>query len=61
VIAVGGEFGTLSEIAFALRAGVPVVGLGTWDLAAAGRVANDPVVKADSASEAVERALELGS
>jgi uncharacterized protein (TIGR00725 family) len=32
VIAVGGEFGTLSEIAFALRAGKPVVGLGTWGL-----------------------------
>src|SRR5262245_24583712 len=32
VIAVGGAYGTLSEIAFALRTGVPVVGIGTWDL-----------------------------
>jgi uncharacterized protein (TIGR00725 family) len=32
VIAVGGEFGTLSEIAFALRAGKLVVGLDTWEL-----------------------------
>src|SRR5436309_10492042 len=33
VIAVAGEFGTLSEIALALKVGVPVVGLGTWELA----------------------------
>ena len=32
VIAVGGEFGTLSEIALALKMGKPVIGLGTWSL-----------------------------
>ncbi len=32
VIAIGGEYGTLSEIAFALRFGVPVICLGSWDL-----------------------------
>ena len=32
VVAVGGGFGTLSEIALALRTGVPVVGLATWSL-----------------------------
>jgi uncharacterized protein (TIGR00725 family) len=32
VIAIGGGYGTLSEIALALRAGKPVVGLGTWDI-----------------------------
>src|SRR6266404_9452816 len=32
VVAVGGEFGTLSEIGFALKLGKRVVGLGTWDL-----------------------------
>src|SRR5262245_52136521 len=37
VIAIGGEFGTLSEIALALKIGVPVVGLGTWELSKAGR------------------------
>ena len=36
VVAVGGEFGTLSEIAFALRLGTPVVGIGTWELSQAG-------------------------
>ncbi len=30
VIAIDGEFGTLSEIAYALRIGRPVVGLDTW-------------------------------
>jgi len=32
VVAIGGEWGTLSEIAFARKTGKPVVGLGTWDL-----------------------------
>jgi hypothetical protein len=32
VLAVGGGHGTLSELAFALRAGVPVVGHDTWSL-----------------------------
>jgi uncharacterized protein (TIGR00725 family) len=33
VIAVAGEYGTLSEIALALKAGKPVVGIGTWEIA----------------------------
>ncbi len=32
VIAVGGGYGTLSEIALALKAGKPVVGVGTWSI-----------------------------
>jgi uncharacterized protein (TIGR00725 family) len=32
VIAIHGEYGTLSEIAFALRLGTPVVGLHTWEV-----------------------------
>jgi len=32
VIAIGGEYGTLSEIALALKAGKRVVGLGTWEI-----------------------------
>jgi uncharacterized protein (TIGR00725 family) len=51
VIAIGGAYGTLSEIAFALRTGVPVVGIGTWDL--------DDVIEAADAEAAVELALEL--
>jgi uncharacterized protein (TIGR00725 family) len=31
-IAIAGRLGTLSEIAIALKHGIPVVGLGTWNL-----------------------------
>ena len=31
VVAIGGGWGTLSEIALALKTGVPVVGVGTWE------------------------------
>jgi uncharacterized protein (TIGR00725 family) len=51
VIAVGGAYGTLSEVAFALRTGKPVVGLGTWAL--------DDVVDAPDPEAAVALALEL--
>ena len=32
VIAVGGAYGTLSEIALALKTGTPVIGLNSWDI-----------------------------
>ena len=51
VVALGGAYGTLSEIALALRAGTPVVGLETWEI--------HGVERADSATAAVARALEL--
>jgi hypothetical protein len=56
VIAVGGSYGTLSEIALALKLGVPVVGLRTWRLAQpdARRV---PLVRARGADDAVRIAL----
>ena len=53
LIAVGGGYGTLSEIALALKVGVPVIGLGTWALEA-------PVVRAGSPAEAAARALSPG-
>ena len=56
VIAVAGSYGTLSEIALALRAGTPVVGLGTWELSRGG-VRDAGVVRAESPEEAVELAL----
>jgi uncharacterized protein (TIGR00725 family) len=58
VIAIGGEFGTLSEIGFALKVGRPVVGLGTWELARDGQ----PVAAIEVAAgpqDAVARALAL--
>src|SRR4051812_50149919 len=36
IVAVGGAWGTLSEIALGLGAGRPVVGLRTWELARGG-------------------------
>lgn len=58
VVAVSGEYGTLSEIALALQAGIPVVGLDTWELGRAGKPV-DAVVRAETAAQAVELALEL--
>jgi uncharacterized protein (TIGR00725 family) len=56
VIALGGMYGTLSEIALALKFGTPVVGLGTWRLAQPqGR--RVPLVIARSPEDAVTRAL----
>ena len=56
VIAVAGAYGTLSEIALALRAGTPVVGLHTWELSRDGR-ADAAILRAGSPQEAVELAL----
>lgn len=57
VIAVGGRYGTLIEIAFALHHGRPIVGLGTWRLEAPGLVHPVPLEVAVDAADAVERAL----
>ncbi len=56
IIAVGGEFGTLSEIALGLKLGKPVVGLGTWRVDREGLV-EDPIARARTPAEAVERAI----
>jgi uncharacterized protein (TIGR00725 family) len=60
LIAIAGEFGTLSEIALALRAGKPVVGIATWELAKAGRPV-DAIVRAATPAEAVDLALALAA
>jgi len=59
VIAIHGAYGTLSELAFALRLKVPVVGLRTWEVHRNG--APDPGIHvAPTAAEAVALALKLG-
>jgi uncharacterized protein (TIGR00725 family) len=60
VIAVHGEYGTLSEIALALKMGKPVVGLGTWELVREG-TAIDAIARATSAEDAVRKALQLAA
>ncbi len=57
VIAVHGEFGTLSEIALALKMGKPVVGLGTWELRRAGESV-EAIIRAKNPEEAVAKAME---
>ncbi|MCP4538697.1 MAG: TIGR00725 family protein [Chloroflexi bacterium] len=58
VIAVGGSYGTLSEIAFALSFGTPVVGLGTWKIEREDH-SPAPIVYAATPKEAVKHALAL--
>jgi uncharacterized protein (TIGR00725 family) len=50
LIAVGGEYGTLSEVAMALKSGRRVIGIDTWDI--------DGVEPTPGADEAVQAALD---
>jgi uncharacterized protein (TIGR00725 family) len=56
VIAVGGAFGTLSEIGHALADGIPVIGLGTWSISQLG-LPSGAIETATGPADAVERAL----
>ena len=49
LIAIGGEYGTLSEIALALKMGKRVIGMDTWDILG--------VIKADNPEDAVKEAF----
>jgi uncharacterized protein (TIGR00725 family) len=49
LIAVGGSYGTLSEISFGLKLGKRVVGLKSWDF-------DEKIVKASDPADAVEKA-----
>jgi|SRR5208283_2924688 len=51
LIAIGGEYGTLSEIAFGLKTGKTIIGIGTWDIKG--------IIRARGAEDAVNRALGL--
>lgn len=48
IIAIEGGYGTLSEIAFALKIGRPIVGINTWEVA-------PQIIQARDAKEAVEK------
>jgi uncharacterized protein (TIGR00725 family) len=55
IIAIGGGYGTLSEIAFALVLGKPIVALNSWSVTRPGETEPDPGVhRALSAQEAVD-------
>lgn len=51
LVALPGEAGTLSEIAYALQFGIPVISLNSWDIPG--------VIKAKTVEEAVKKAGEL--
>ncbi len=51
LFAVGGGYGTLSEIGFALQMGKPVIGIRSWDV--------QGVIRAETAEEAFEIGLKL--
>ena len=58
VIAIGGEWGTLSEIAFARRLGRPVVALRSWRVSGEGAMEGGPGIEvAAGPAEAVELRL----
>lgn len=56
VVAVGGAFGTLSEIAHALGDGIPVIGLETWTMSRQGSE-DGTIVRAHSPADAVDKAM----
>jgi uncharacterized protein (TIGR00725 family) len=60
VIAIGGEWGTLAEMAFARRLGRPVVAIRSWRVSGEGAMESGPGIEiAASPGEAVELALSL--
>ena len=58
VIAVGGSYGTLSEIGHALQSGIPVIGLNSWSICRNGEQDNS-IILAQSPARAVDKALSL--
>jgi len=60
VIAVGGSYGTLSEMSHALRRGIPVIGLNTWSLSRGGQQ-DSSIIPAQNPAEAVNKALDLAT
>jgi uncharacterized protein (TIGR00725 family) len=51
LIAIGGEYGTLSEIAFALQMKKPVIGIRTWDIKG--------VMSGENAADAVNKVFDV--
>jgi hypothetical protein len=60
VIAIGGSYGTLSEISHALQSNIPVIGLNTWALSKNDRPDNS-IIPVQNPTEAVDKALNLAT
>jgi len=54
IIAIGGSYGTLSEIALALRLKIPIIGINTWDV-------SPDIKKAQTPEMAVNLAIKLAN
>ena len=52
IIAIGGSFGTLSEISFALKRDIPIVGINSWDV-------SEKIIKCQYPEQAVKIAYNL--
>ncbi|MFN8532274.1 MAG: TIGR00725 family protein [Dehalococcoidia bacterium] len=59
-IAIAGRYGTLSEIALALKLSKPVIGIGSWQLATAAGP-DGGLIPAESAEEAVALAVAMAA
>jgi hypothetical protein len=59
VVAIGGRYGTLSEIAFALKHGLPVIAVNSWCLAPPDTGGSSPIIHINDPIEAARRALAL--
>jgi uncharacterized protein (TIGR00725 family) len=57
VIAIDGSYGTLTEIGHALQSGIPVIGMGTWEIRM-DREADKNIIIAKNPKEAVDQAIE---
>ena len=60
VIAIDGDYGTLTEIAYALKSCIPIVGLNTWSISRNGQV-DTSIIMAEDAFDAVEKAFSLAT
>ena len=58
IIAVGGGYGTLTELGYALDSKKPVIGLKTWKFSRNNRM-DKSIIRAHNAKEAVSKALKL--
>jgi uncharacterized protein (TIGR00725 family) len=61
VVALDGKYGTLSEIALALRVGTPVIGIGTWSLSRPDGEVDTGIVPMEDPCAAAAVALNLAS
>jgi uncharacterized protein (TIGR00725 family) len=57
IIAIHGAYGTLSEIALALKCGTPVIALESWELVPPGGSPRPEIIRAATPEEAVSAAL----